>query len=188
MSATTSVIVSEQCLIFSLPNLSQYHRALFKVTVSFDQTQNFMTAAEPPGLHSLATWWSLLRQNSFRYCETQFLQWRHRLSLLASRWLTPTTLLSSNIAFLMQTNTDASAMRTIMTGSREWQLTMGEGIKAAQGVSFLEPELGQLGLTRTYVCTGRNLYQVHLLLQNCFQPADIKMLSDLLNILSVFWR
>lgn len=136
MSATTYVIVSGQCLIFSLPNLSQYHQALFKVTVSFDQTQNFMTAAEPPGLHSLAAWWGLLRQNSFRYCVTQFLQWRHRLSLSASGWLTPTTLLSSNIAFLMQTNADTSAVSTILTGSREWEPTMGGGLRKVEGMGW----------------------------------------------------
>lgn len=124
--------MSEEYLIFSLPNLSQYHRVLFKVTVSFDQTQNLMTAAEPPGFHSLAAWWGLLRQNSFRYCETQFLQWRHWLSLSPSRWLTPTTLLSSNIAFLMQTNTDTSAVSTIVTASHEWQLCMGASIEVGE--------------------------------------------------------
>lgn len=145
MSAATYVIVSEQCLVFfSLPNLSQYHWALFKVAVSFDQTQNFMTAAEPPGLHSLAAWWGLLRQNSFRYCETQFLQWRHRLSLSAVRWLTPTALLSSSFAFLIQTNTDTLAVSRIGKGSREWQarIEVGEG----QGVWVSQsPSRGSLG-------------------------------------------
>lgn len=152
MSATTYVIVSERCLIFWLPNLSQYHQALFKVAVSFDQTQNFMTAAGPPGLHSLAAWWGLLRQNSFRYCETQFLQWRHRLSLSAVRWLTPTTLLSSNIVFLIQTNVDSSAVSRIVKGSREWQASeeVGEeggrhGVWVSQRLSW--GSLGRPGRT-----------------------------------------
>lgn len=97
-----------------------------------DQTRHFMTAAEPPGLHSWASWWGLLRQNSFRYCETQFLQRRHRLSLSAVRWLTPTTLLSSNITFLMHTNTDTSSVRRMWQAELEWQLNMLESLEVGE--------------------------------------------------------
>lgn len=158
MSATTYVIVSEQCLgFFSLPNLSQYHRALFKVAVSFDQTQNFTTAAEPPGLHSLAAWWGLLRQNSFRYCETQFLQWRHRLSLSAVRWLTPhrTSLLKLRIS---NSNKHGRVGCEQNREGQPWMTSAHRGGWRAGGVGFSEPELGQLGSTRTYSCTSRNLY------------------------------
>lgn len=50
----SSNLRNSHLFLLSIPALDYW--AQFKVSVSFDQTQHYMTAAAPPGIHSEAAW------------------------------------------------------------------------------------------------------------------------------------
>lgn len=122
MLTATPVIPPEQCFIF--PSINQ-----LKPADRYSKPVYYLIrlSTEPPQDCILQTY--IVRSaetKTFRYCETRLLPRGHRLSLFRARWLTPRILCSSNITFLMHTNT--CAWGECVAGGHEWQLRMPEKV------------------------------------------------------------
>lgn len=131
-----------------------------------------MTGSESPQDFSAWFWWNLLRQNSVRYWETWFLLQGLRMSFLAMKRLTQTSLL----LYAELWTHWAECIRDSWVTAEHAKTV---GMKGGGGVSFQ----GWAWWARSgwsghgAATTRRNLYYIHLS-PNCFQLEAIKTLSD----------